>query len=175
VPLNGTGIQQAARAARYLAALRPEAIYSSDLVRASETAEALAALTGLSVQLDKDLRERRCGAWEGLTNDEIRDRYPESYARWQPPDGELPEAVADRASQALERIADTLPGGSLAVVVGHGANLGLGLARLLGIPYELRILGPFGNCHWSVAGRRAGRWRLLTHNATATPEPDTLD
>src|SRR5450755_3799671 len=64
-PLNSAGHEQARRAARYIAALRPAAIFSSDLIRASATAEALARLTGLSVQLDKDLRERNGGSWEG--------------------------------------------------------------------------------------------------------------
>jgi hypothetical protein len=64
-----------------------------------------------------------------------------------------------------------MPGGTLAVVVGHGANLALGLARILGIPEEARILGPFGNCRWSVLTRGKARWRLLEHNAGSLPEP----
>jgi broad specificity phosphatase PhoE len=79
--------------------------------------------------------------------------------------------VADRASAALERIADSMPDGSLAVVAGHGANLGMGVARLLGIPDGVRVLGPFGNCRWSVLGRRHGKWRLLEHNVGSLPEP----
>jgi glucosyl-3-phosphoglycerate phosphatase len=171
IPLNAVGLQQAERAARYLAALRPDAIFSSDLVRASATAETLARLTGLPVQSDKDLRERNGGRWEGLTDTEMREQYPEAFARWAPPDGETGAAVADRASAALERIADSLPDDSLAVVVGHGANLGMGLARLLGIPDNIRVLGPFGNCSWSVLGRRYGQWRLLEHNVGTLPEP----
>ncbi len=164
IPLNAAGLQQAERAAPYLAALRPDALFSSDLSRAAATAQVLAGLTGLPVQFDKDLRERSGGSWEGLTGTEIRERYPEEYARWMPPDGETTVAVADRASAALLRIAGSLPGGSVAVVVGHGANLGTGLARVLGISDELRILGSFGNCNWSVLGRRGSRWRLLEHN-----------
>jgi probable phosphoglycerate mutase len=164
VPLNEAGRQQAAEAARYLAALGPSAIFSSDLSRASATAGALARLTALPVQLDKDLRERSGGLWEGLTETEIRERFPAERATWTPPDGESATAVADRASAALERIADSMPGGSLAVVVGHGAALGLAIARLLGVPSEPRVLGPFGNCHWSVLSRRGTRWRLLEHN-----------
>lgn len=171
IPLNAVGRQQAERAARYLAALPPDALFSSDLVRATTTAAPLARLTGLTVQLDKDLRERNGGLWEGKTDTEIREEYPDSFARWIPPEGESGPAVADRASGALERIADSLPGGSLAVVVGHGANLGLGLARLLGIPDDMRVLGPFGNCNWSVLGRRRGVWRLLEHNVGTLPEP----
>jgi probable phosphoglycerate mutase len=172
VPLNAVGLLQAERAAPYLAALRPDAIFSSDLSRAAATAEALARLTGLPVQFDKDLRERGGGSWEGLTSEEIQELYPQAYAVWSPPDGETTAAVADRASAAMGRIADSLPAGSVAVVVAHGGALGFGAARLLGMPDELRALGPFGNCRWSVLGRRRGRWRLLEHNVGVLPEPE---
>jgi glucosyl-3-phosphoglycerate phosphatase len=171
VPLNDLGRRQAAEAARYLVTLRPSAIFSSDLSRAAVTAEALARLTGLPVQLDKDLRERCGGAWEGLTESDIREQYPVERATWTPPGGESAVAVADRASAALERIAASTPGGSLTVVVGHGAALGLAMARLLGLPEEPRLLGPFGNCRWSVLGRRRGMWRVLEHNVGMLPEP----
>jgi glucosyl-3-phosphoglycerate phosphatase len=171
VPLNETGLAQAAEAAPYLAALRPDAIFSSDLSRAATTAGFLGRLTGLPVQLEKDLRERGGGSWEGLTSVEIRERYPSEYADWAPPDGEPADAVADRAEAVLRRIADSLPGGGLAVVVGHGGCLGFGAARLLGLGDELRALGPFGNCRWSVLSRRLGKWRLLEHNAGVLPEP----
>jgi glucosyl-3-phosphoglycerate phosphatase len=174
IPLNAVGRQQAERAARYLAALAPDALFSSDLVRATATAETLARLTGLTVQLDKDLRERNGGLWEGKTNAEMRAEYPDAFARWEPPEGESATAVADRGSGALERIADSVPGGSLAVVVGHGANLGLGMARLLGIPDDMRVLGPFDNGNWSVIGRRLRKWRLLEHNVGTLPEPVPL-
>jgi glucosyl-3-phosphoglycerate phosphatase len=165
VPLNATGHEQARRTARYLAALHPAAIYSSDLVRAVETAEYLAGLTGLPLQLEKDLRERGGGSWEGLTDQEIRTQYPAEYAAWVPPDGESVTVVADRSAAALQRIADTLDGGSLAVLVSHGAAISLAMSRLLGLPERVRVLGPLGNCAWSVMGRRDGHWRLLEHNA----------
>jgi glucosyl-3-phosphoglycerate phosphatase len=171
IPLNDVGLAQAAQAARYLAALRPAAIYSSDLSRATMTADALARLTGLPVALDKDLRERSGGSWEGLTEAEIAEQYPVERATWSPPDGESALAVTDRASAALERIADRTPGGSTTVVVGHGAALGLAIARLLAVPAEPRVLGPFGNCHWSVLSRRGTRWRLLEHNVGVLAEP----
>ena len=171
VPLNELGVQQAAEAARYLAALGPAAIFSSDLSRASVTAAALGRLTGLTVQLDKDLRERGGGSWEGLTEVEIRVRFPVERLTWSPPDGEPAQAVAERATSALLRIADGLPSGSMAVVVSHGAALGMATARLLENPWEPRALGPFGNCRWSVLTRRRGRWRLLEHNVGMLPEP----
>jgi glucosyl-3-phosphoglycerate phosphatase len=171
VPLDDVGRLQAAQAAPYLAAMGPAAIYSSDLSRATATAAALARLTGVPVQLDKDLRERSGGSWEGLTESEIADRFPEERKTWSPPDGEPVSAVTERASAALERIADTVGGGSLAVVVAHGACLSLAIANLLGVPVQPRVLGPFGNCHWSVMTRRNTRWRLLEHNVGMLPEP----
>ena len=180
IPLDETGQAQAERAARLLAALRPDLIVSSDLSRAAQTAAPLARLTGLEVTLDKDLRERHGGRWEGLTDSEIRARYPVEHATWNPPDGEPSAVVADRVAGALHRIAEAAaendnaePG--LAVVVSHGAALRLGMSRLLGMPDELfGVLGPLSNCSWSVLGRRHGRWRLVEHNAGTLPEPVVL-
>jgi glucosyl-3-phosphoglycerate phosphatase len=174
--LDPTGERQAERAARLLAALRPNAIFSSDLTRATMTAAPLARLTGLTVITDKDLRERYGGLWEGLTDTEIRERYPVEHSQWLPPGGESTGAVADRAGAALERIAETLAPGGLAVVVSHGAALRLGAARLLGLPEDLwGAVGPLANCAWSVLGRRRSRWRLLEHNAGTLPEPVLSD
>lgn len=176
IPLDAVGEQQAERAARLLAALAPDAIYSSDLARALATAAPLARLTGLPVVPDKDLRERYGGLWEGLSDTEIRSRYPLEHAQWLPPGGESSATVAQRAVAALERIADGLPPGSLAVVVSHGAALRLGAAKLLGFPEELwGAVGPLANCSWSVLARRRGRWRLIEHNAGTLPEPVLSD
>ena len=176
IPLDDVGQQQAERAARLLAALQPSAIFASDLIRATATAAPLARLTGLPVTLDKDLRERYGGLWEGLTDAEIRSQYPVEHSQWRPPEGETSAAVADRAVAAMERIGDTLTPGALAVVVSHGAALRLGAARLLGLPEELwGAVGPLANCAWSVLSRRRGKWRLIEHNAGTLPEPVLSD
>jgi len=180
-PLDETGKAQAERAARLLAALRPDLIVSSDLSRAARTAAPLARLTGLEVILDKDLRERHGGCWEGLTDAEIRERYPDAHATWTPPDGESATVVADRVAVALQRtvtaVTEQVTGGDgLAVVVSHGAALRLGMSRVLGMPDELSgVLGPLSNCSWSVLGVRYGRWRLMEHNAGTLPEPVLSD
>lgn len=186
IPLDETGQAQAERAARLLAALRPDLIVSSDLSRAASTAAALARLTGLEVTLDKDLRERHGGGWEGLNDAEIRARYPAEHASWSPPDGEPSPVVAERVAGALQRIADRLAeaqpentggdgAGRLAVVASHGAALRLGMSRFLGMPEDLfGVLGPLSNCSWSVLGQRHGQWRLLEHNAGTLPEPVVL-
>jgi glucosyl-3-phosphoglycerate phosphatase len=172
IPLDDIGVAQAGRAAGMLAALRPDAIVSSDLARAMSTAQPLARLTGLVVALDEDLRERSGGLWEGLVGEEIRARWPAEHAAWDPPEGESREAVAERVAAALKRAADGLPAGGLAVVVSHGAALRLGAERALGLPVDAAgVLGPLSNCSWSVLGQRNGKWRLLEHNAGTLPEP----
>jgi glucosyl-3-phosphoglycerate phosphatase len=180
IPLNQVGEEQAGYAARRLAPLRPDAIFASDLTRAQQTAAALARLTGLPVTLDKDLRERFGGDWEGLSDDEIRERYPAERITWNPPNGELTPVVAERVAGALTRIVDGLEDGQLAVVVGHGAALRLGMERVLGLPGDGHpILGSLVNCSWSVLGRRDGHWRLQEYNVVAfqqaIPEPVTGD
>ena len=184
IPLDETGQAQAERAARLLAALHPDRIVSSDLTRAAATAAALGRLAGLEVALDKDLRERHGGRWEGLTDSEIRTQYPVEHANWTPPDGEPSSVVAERVAGALHRVAEAVVAEKdaepemstgLAVVVSHGAALRLGMSRLLGMPEELfGVLGPLSNCSWSVLGRRYGRWRLVEHNAGTLPEPVVL-
>jgi probable phosphoglycerate mutase len=165
IPLDDTGVAQAERAARLLAALRPNAIFASDLTRATSTAAPLARITGLPVSLDKDLRERHGGEWEGLTGPEIRARYPAEFKTWSPPGGETADAVADRVFGALERIIETLPAGALAV-------LRLGMCKLLGLPEDVwDTMGPLSNCCWSVLATRRRHWRLMEHNAGTLPEP----
>jgi probable phosphoglycerate mutase len=172
IPLDETGQAQAERAGRLLAALRPDAIFASDLSRATATAAPLARLTGLPVSLDKDLRERHGGAWEGLNDTEIRTRYPAEHASWTPPDGEPTDVVANRVAAALDRIVASLAAGQLGVVVSHGAAIRLGMSRFIGLPQDLwGVIGPLSNCSWSVMDRRRGTWRVLEHNAGTLPEP----
>ena len=82
IPLTETGRSQARRAARLLAALRPDAIISSDLSRAAATASELAGVTGLQPRFYEALRETYAGVWQGRTTDEIVARYGEEYAAW---------------------------------------------------------------------------------------------
>ncbi|WP_067186289.1 histidine phosphatase family protein [Microtetraspora niveoalba] len=176
IPLDATGVAQAARAASLLAALGPTAIVSSDLQRAYDTGAALARIAGLGVLVDKDLRERGGGAWEGLTREEIRAGWPVEYEAWEAPGGEAVADVAERVSEAIRRWVAQLPDDGLLVVASHGAALRLGIARLLGLPEELwSALGGLSNCSWSVLEEGRRGWRLLEHNAGTLPEPVSSD
>jgi glucosyl-3-phosphoglycerate phosphatase len=176
IPLDETGVEQAARSARLLAALRPAAIISSPLQRAAATAAALSDVTGLPVNEDPDLIERNGGAWEGLTNHEIRTRFPSEHAIWQPPGGETAQEVAKRFAAALERSLEHIPGGGLIVVVSHGAAIRIGMLNWLGLPEELwGRFGGLSNCCWSVLDEGRLGWRLVEHNAGTLPEPVLSD
>lgn len=181
VPLDEVGRVQAKQSARLLAALRPDAIACSDLSRAADTAAELAALTGLTVTTDRRLRERSGGQWEGLDGDEIRARWPEEWALWQPVGGEADEEVGRRVLAAVLDAVHPLPEGATLVVASHGGAIRAGLSALLGLPpVTWDRLGPLANCNWSVAGEaprgwRLTGWRLLEHNAGTLPEPVLSD
>ncbi|MDG9706077.1 histidine phosphatase family protein [Streptomyces sp. DH37] len=178
IELTEEGVAQARRAARLLAALKPDAIIASDLRRAVDTAAELAALTGLDVTHDENLRETYAGVWQGLTHEEIVERHGEEYAAWKRGEpvrrggGELETEVADRAAPVVERSADKLPDGGVLVVVSHGGTIRTTIGRLLGLePRSWESLGGLTNCCWSVLGEGARGWRLLEHNAGTLPQP----
>ncbi|MDT0451545.1 histidine phosphatase family protein [Streptomyces hesseae] len=178
IELTGTGVAQARRSARLLAALRPDVIVSSDLDRARTTAAELAAVTGLTVTHHSELRETYAGAWQGLTHEEIAERYGEQYAAWKRGEpvrrggGELETEVADRAAPVVLSHADKLPDGGTLVVVSHGGTIRTTIGRLLGLESRSwESLGGLSNCCWSVLGEGARGWRLLEHNAGTLPEP----
>ncbi|MFD9304515.1 histidine phosphatase family protein [Streptomyces sp. NPDC060048] len=178
IELTEDGVAQARRAARLLASLRPDAIVASDLRRASATAAELAAVTGLSVVHDEALRETYAGEWQGLTHDEILEKYGEQYAAWKRGEavrrggGELETEVADRAAPVVLEHAGRLPAGGTLVVVSHGGTIRTTIGRLLGLDsYYWEGLGGLSNCCWSVLGEGARGWRLMEHNAGTLPEP----
>jgi probable phosphoglycerate mutase len=178
IELTEAGVLQARRAARLLASLNPDAIVASDLKRAAATAGELAAVTGLDVSYDAALRETYAGAWQGLTHEEIVERYGEQYAAWKRGEpvrrggGELETEVADRAAPVVLHHAEKLPDDGTLVVVSHGGTIRTTIGRLLGLDaHHWESLGGLTNCCWSVVGEGARGWRLLEHNAGTLPEP----
>ena len=82
IPLNEEGQRQARALGAALAAERPDAIWSSDLQRARHTAQAIADAHDMPVVLHEALRERCYGAFEGMTYQEIGERYPQGMKQW---------------------------------------------------------------------------------------------
>ncbi|MFL9905240.1 histidine phosphatase family protein [Paraburkholderia sp. RL17-337-BIB-A] len=134
IPLATTGLAQAQSLASRIAnevkeGARLDAIYSSDLLRAQQTAQPIADALGLPVQLSEGLRERSYGAFQGHDSDEIAVRFPDEYAHWQtrdpgfaPPEGESQRAFYHRVLHAVEPIVTAHPGRRVAVVA-HGGVL----------------------------------------------------
>lgn len=129
IPLNDKGRWQADRLGAALADEPLTAVYSSDLQRAHETAEALARACGVAVRPDAQLRERHFGEMEGLTHDEIAARWPEGARRWRardpefgPPGGETLQDFYARCIAAASRLATAHAGQTIALVA-HGGVL----------------------------------------------------
>lgn len=123
-PLNATGRAQAERLGTNLAEEPVDAIYSSDLRRASETAEIVGARLGLPVGQEPGLREIDVGSWQGLTKAQIDGR---------PWDGETYERHSERVMRALRAIAAHHPDGRV-LVVSHGGSLRRVQKAVLGEP-----------------------------------------
>ena len=171
VDLNDMGLAQASTAAARLAARRPDLIVSSDLSRTTSTARPLSLLCGRPVTLDKRLRERDFGPWQGLLPSEIEERWPQEYERWQHtgesvlPGIETIEDLAARAAAAFADAAEQVAGGT-AVLVTHGGAAKAGTAHLLGWPVHVgHALKVLDNCHWTELRRTPqGGWQLFAHN-----------
>jgi len=126
-PLTEQGRRQAAALAERLANVEIDAVYSSDLLRAVETAEPVARRLGLPLQTLPELREVDVGTWAGLTRDEVAERFPDGFRRWSEwqtgwDDGETYDEMGERVVGAILRLADEHPGGRI-LVVSHGGAI----------------------------------------------------
>ena len=151
-PLNETGREQARALAAELAGEGIELVYTSDLIRARETAEIVAALIGVSVHPVRELREIDVGEWEGLTWPEIEERYPEGARSWRErgygwDSGETYDQLGERVVAALRRIAADHPEQRL-LVVGHGGTIRATRAFIEGVsvPESRSTSRAIGNC-----------------------------
>jgi ribonuclease H / adenosylcobalamin/alpha-ribazole phosphatase len=110
VPLTDAGVQQAVAAAKRLASAGIGVIVTSPLLRAVQTAQEVAAVTGAAVVTDDGFRETDFGAWDGLTFAEVRERWPSEVSTWladpdvAPPGGESFADVSARVTAALRRV-----------------------------------------------------------------------
>lgn len=175
VELDDVGRAQAARAAEQLVALEPQLIVTSDLARAAETADALAALVGREARRDPRLRETHGGAWEGQFADDLS--ADPVYVRWLAGDdvaaggSETRSQVGERAEAVVRHVTDELEPGRVAVLVSHGGTLRSLIGTVVGLPVDhWRVLGGLANCCWSVLEEGRSGWRLAEHNARSLPQ-----
>jgi broad specificity phosphatase PhoE len=160
--LNDAGRAQASRLAKGLD--RADALYSSDLARARETAEILAATSGLEVRLDERLRERGFGSWEGLTTEEIESSYPGEQERWRAGigagahDAESFEAFAARVGSFVDDVGRGHVDETV-LVVAHGGTIRVVHALAAGLDYvhDHRSIPAVANCSSSRYAIRDGK------------------
>lgn len=140
-PLTAKGLQQAREVARLLDGVPFDAIYSSPLNRAYQTAQI--ASGGRSVEKEERLIEADFGLWEGKTREEFIAEDPELWARWsQDPENTRAGGTGETALQVAERVEDFFkelqkkhPSGQVMVVAHNGVNRFF-LARQLGMPLQ---------------------------------------
>jgi probable phosphoglycerate mutase len=167
-PLSDAGREQARTLASALEGKPPGAVYASDLRRAAETAEIVAARFDLPVRTDSGLREVDVGEWSGLTWAEIEERFPGAAERhhdrghgWE--QGESHEEMAERTLAALRRIAAAHDGQCVLVVV-HGGTMRALAAHIDGLAvaeHRRRNSNAVRNCEVRAVAFENGSLRRL--------------
>jgi broad specificity phosphatase PhoE len=170
--LTEVGREQGRRIAQRLAGVEVSAVYSSDLSRARETAELVAASHGLQVRLREELRERSFGVLEGKTPEEAARSEGVWFLTWQadhlrqaPPAGESQPAMCERVMAALYQIAEAHPGERV-VVVTHGGPIKSAIFHLLSIPLGLWRLAWVSNGSITTLRGTPDVMRVATLNDT---------
>jgi len=147
IDLDETGRRQAQAAARRVSPWGVSAIYSSPLKRALATAQALADIAGLGVNAIDGITDMHFGVWQGMSITEVKDSYPDQFDQWcnrpdalEIPDGETLEDVRIRSVAAIEELATSHEGQTIAVFT-HRVVCKVLLCHVLGL----------GNSHfWQI-------------------------
>jgi broad specificity phosphatase PhoE len=152
IDITEKGVEQMHRLAGLLAGKPISAVYCSDLLRTVKGAEIISKRIGIGYTAVRQLRERSVGAWEGLTAEEIKQRYPEEYAAWRadllnyrPPNGECVYDVRDRIIPVYSKLLNAHAGQEVAMLLHGGVNRVI-LADALGLDLKnlFRIEQSFG-------------------------------
>ena len=142
LPLNESGLGQAQAVAQYLQSEKLAAVYSSDLQRAKNTAEAIASHHNLPVQIDADMREVNYGAWEGLGEVDLLREYSEQWTSRQNDPWNVAAVEGESYAQMWQRFLpkwNLLVGkhvGETVVLVAHNGLIRMLICHLMGAPFE---------------------------------------
>lgn len=178
--LSARGLAQARALGARMLAEHFDHLYSSDLDRAYQTAQAIATVTGHEIKVDPRLRERGFGIFEGLNREEMQQRYPAEYARFRDrdpdyivPGGESPRQFYERSMACFADIS-ARHAGSRIVIVAHG----LLLDSLYRAAHDLDLLAPRGldliNASLNTFRHGGGRWQMLAWGDSAHLENVTV-
>jgi probable phosphoglycerate mutase len=178
--LSDIGQAQAQALGRRLKGHRFAGLYSSDLSRALQTARAIAEHTGREVVIDKRLRERCFGIFEGLTAAEIMSQYPDEHAlfashdpEYEVPGGECARGFAKRCLGGLADIAARHPGEEV-VVVSHGLVLDTLYRVAHGLAHGVPRPVPLINASLNRFGYGQGAWRMELWGDVSHLAPDEI-
>lgn len=173
-PLSALGRRQAAHVAARLVDEGVDVIVASDLERAVETAGALAAGVGLTVERRSDLREVDLGSWTGASRDELVRDVPELWRRWRV-DGVEGWEGGEKYVDAMVRVGDAVSSiaaaheGRTVVAVSHGGSIRLATCHLLGMPADqlgrIMSIGNASITEFLVEPDGTGRLVRLNDNA----------
>ena len=170
IPLNEVGRAQARRAGFRLATVDATVLYSSDLLRAYETAQIIGQDRGLCVLQKPGLREINFGVWQGLSSPQIRERDPEVYAARRanpydvaPAEAETWRQFYDRAVQTMQEILAMTEAQRLIVVTHSGVCTVLGL-RALGLDCTGKRTFESHNCGIHTIVVQGEAWRAVAFN-----------
>jgi len=177
-PLTTGGVRQVEALAKRLQSVPFDAIYSSDLSRAYQTAKIIAVPHGKPIIKDRRLRERCYGIFEGLTRPEISDEYPEIYQAYKQdafkfiiPGAESSEEIVERTMSCLNELAEKHLRQRI-LIVSHGGIIGRFLRIVLGIPLQTSRQFRVANTGINIFTYRDERWRLETLGEVSFMEDD---
>lgn len=167
IPLNEQGREQARGLATMLENTPIAAIYSSDLARAYQTAKIIAEGRSIPVHKTRELRETHFGNWEGLTIEEIREKFPEDVERLKKdpihglrPGGESRGIMFERVKKAVLEIAKKHPNQTVAIVA-HEGSISAATCALTGEEFhEHRQKYRLDNTSYNILEQENGKWHL---------------
>jgi broad specificity phosphatase PhoE len=177
VPLSDRGLLQAKLVGEALAKVKIDAVYSSDLDRAKDTAMEIAKHHNCKLVFDRRLREVHCGSMQGKTMAQCRELFPEffearksnPYLVPRPGGGECDRDLYERVMRAFFDIQRECPGSDVSIVT-HGGPIRCLLSYVLKGEFDPG-LSTVANTSVSAISNRGGKWEVVKSNEVAHLEP----
>ncbi len=143
IPLNAWGMAQAEAVGEWLSGRKIDAVYASPLMRAHDTAKAIADRQGVCVKLLGEMIEIDFGLWEGKTSRELSKEFPEFWVDWS---WHLDEEKSARAKRAVGAVMEENAADATVAIVSHTMPIKLLMADAVGIPLENMRQVKVDNC-----------------------------
>lgn len=176
IELNETGTKQAELLAEHLSSLKIDAVYSSPLKRALNTAELIARYHKLDVEIAPGLTDFDYGEWQGLPHQEVKEKYKELYAEW----AENPHLVKMSGGESLADVRERAVGVVDGIVTRYGGSAVLVSHRVVNKVLICALLGLDNSHFWNIKQDTCGittfiyergRCILAEHNNTSYLKP----